>query len=347
MVTTHRLPSRSPRAAARQCGALFALAGVVTLPGILSLPERASLLLAIGAADLVCALVAWTLPWQQWSPLWPATLSVPAFMVIALATWTMGGYISGTAPFLLLVFVWVGLNFPPWVTWAITPLGTIAYVVPLVASQTERVVIGSVFVMMPVVVGIALLVGRQIAAVEAARDDAIRLARTDGLTHLRNRLALNDDLEAIHARAIRNHSGYAVALFDVDFFKRYNDSQGHLAGDEVLRQVAAIFTTNTRKADLVYRYGGEEFLVLLSDQDLASAVIGAERVRAAVEAQRMPHPHGLGGVVTVSVGVAAFTAFHPQDPDAVLRHADDALYRAKETGRNRVCAPAPRESLAD
>ncbi|GAB2821992.1 hypothetical protein GCM10027200_21770 [Lentzea nigeriaca] len=324
---------------------MFALAGLVALPGMLTLPEQAWLLLEICAADLTCAAVAWLLPWERCSPLWPAVLSVPALAIIALSTWVMGGFVSGTAPFLLLVFVWMGMNFPAWVIWAITPLGTISYVVPLILTQSHHVVVGSVFLMMPVVVGIARLVGRQIASLEQARDDlavaheeAVRLARTDPLTEVRNRLSLNGDLTAIHARAVRNHSPYSVALYDVDFFKRYNDTQGHQAGDEVLRRVAAAFTATVRAGDQVYRYGGEEFLVVSPDQDLADAERTGERVRAAVEAQRIPHPSGVRDTVTLSVGVGGFDPDRPRDSAEVLREADQALYRAKRNGRNQVCS---------
>ncbi|MCP2243557.1 GGDEF domain-containing protein [Lentzea aerocolonigenes] len=344
MPVTQRLHQRGRRAAARQAGALFALAGVVALPGILTLPDQAPLLLGICAADLICAAFAWLLPWGRWTPLWPAVLSVPALAIVAVSTWAMGGFVSGTAPFLLLVFVWIGLNFPEWVTWAATPLGTVSYVAPLILHEQPHVVVGSVFLMMPVVVGIALLVGRQIRTLEevrdalaAAHDEAVRLACTDPLTQLRNRLSLSNDLGSIHARAVRNHSRYSVALCDVDFFKRYNDTQGHQAGDEVLRKVAEAFTTNIRRGDQVYRYGGEEFLVVSPDQDLASAERTAERIRAAVEAQRIPHPGGIGSSVTLSVGVAAFEPDEPEDVATLLHDADEALYRAKENGRNRVC----------
>jgi diguanylate cyclase (GGDEF)-like protein len=323
---------------------LFALAGVVALPGILTLPDQAPVLLGICTADLICAAFAWLLPWGRWAPLWPAVLSVPALAIVAVSTWAMGGFVSGTAPFLLLVFVWIGLNFPEWVTWGVAPLGAVSYVVPLILHQQPHVVVGSVFLMMPVVVGIALLVGRQIRTLEEVRDalaaaheEAVRLACTDPLTQLRNRLSLTNDLGSIHARAVRNHSRYSVALCDVDFFKRYNDTQGHQAGDEVLRKVAEAFTTSIRRGDQVYRYGGEEFLVVSPDQDLASAERTGERIRAAVEAQRIPHPGGIGSSVTLSVGVAAFEPDEPEDVANLLRDADEALYRAKQNGRNRVC----------
>jgi diguanylate cyclase (GGDEF)-like protein len=341
---TQRLQQRGPQAAARQAGALFALAGAVALPGIVTLPEQTVLLLGICAADLFCAAVAWLLPWGRWAPLWPAVMSVPALAIVAVSTWAMGGFVSGTAPFLLLVFVWIGLNFPSWVTWAITPLGAISYVVPLIVHQQPHVVVGSVFLMMPVVVGIALLVGGQIRTLEEVRDDlaaahaeAVRLACTDPLTQLRNRQSLNSDIASIHARAVRNCSSYSIALCDVDFFKRYNDTQGHQAGDEVLRRVADAFAGNVRAGDQVYRYGGEEFLVVSPDQDLGCAEGTGERIRAAVEALRIPHPEGIGSTVTLSVGVAGFEPDQPRDAAIVLRDADEALYRAKQNGRNRLC----------
>ena len=96
--------------------------------------------------------------------------------------------------------------------------------------------------------------------------DLLDLAHTDPLTQLRNRLSLNDDLATLHARADRRGTGYAIALCDVDFFKSYNDTQGHQAGDDILRQVSSALAKNARAEDLVYRYGGEEFLIVLPDK---------------------------------------------------------------------------------
>jgi diguanylate cyclase (GGDEF)-like protein len=133
-------------------------------------------------------------------------------------------------------------------------------------------------------------------------------------------------------RVARYHHVYSVAVFDVDGFKGYNDGAGHLAGDDVLRRVAGELERQIRTGDAVYRYGGEEFLVLLPEQTIEAAALAAERLRAAVEALAIPHP--AGGVVTVSAGVAAL-----QDdgtPDDLFELADQALYRAKQNGRNRV-----------
>jgi diguanylate cyclase (GGDEF)-like protein len=158
-------------------------------------------------------------------------------------------------------------------------------------------------------------------------------ARHDTLTGLANRLRLAEDLEALCGRVARYGHAYCLALFDLDNFKGYNDGAGHAGGDDVLRAVAAALQHEIRSGDAVYRYGGEEFLVLLPEQTLESAVLAAERLRAAVEALAIPHP--AGGVVTISAGVAGLDDPTYQ-PSQVFELADQALYRAKADGRNRV-----------
>jgi diguanylate cyclase (GGDEF)-like protein len=158
-------------------------------------------------------------------------------------------------------------------------------------------------------------------------------ARHDSLTGLGNRLRLAEDLEVLCGRVQRYRHRYSVALFDIDGFKGYNDNAGHLAGDEVLRRVAGELERQVRTGDALYRYGGEEFLVLLPEQPIDAAGLAAERLRAAVEELALPHP--AGGVVTVSAGVAALSDDECK-PDELFALADQALYRAKEAGRNRV-----------
>jgi diguanylate cyclase (GGDEF)-like protein len=158
-------------------------------------------------------------------------------------------------------------------------------------------------------------------------------ARHDTLTGLGNRLRLAEDLEALCGRVERYGHSYCVALFDIDDFKGYNDAAGHLAGDAALRAVAGALQQQIRTGDAVYRYGGEEFLVLLPEQSLESAGLAAERLHAAVGELRLPHPSG--GVVTVSAGVAGLGEKTTR-PDHVFELADQALYRAKQGGRNRV-----------
>jgi diguanylate cyclase (GGDEF)-like protein len=158
-------------------------------------------------------------------------------------------------------------------------------------------------------------------------------ARHDTLTGLANRLRLAEDLETLCGRVARYGHVYCVALFDLDDFKGVNDAAGHRAGDDVLREIAGVLTREIRTGDAVYRYGGEEFLVLLPEQSIESAQLAAERLREAVERLALPHP--AGGVVTVSAGVAGLDDAGTT-PEQVFELADQALYRAKQAGRNRV-----------
>jgi diguanylate cyclase (GGDEF)-like protein len=164
-----------------------------------------------------------------------------------------------------------------------------------------------------------------------------RAARVDPLTQVSNRLRLEEDLAALQAQVSRYGSRVIVAMCDLDGFKRYNDRYGHLAGDEALRRIANCIRSSLRRADHVYRYGGEEFLVVLHEQTSSDAEAAMERVRAAVEGLAIRHaPDAPHANLTVSVGLA------PIDPagdrgvhDAVAR-ADAALYVAKAAGGNAV-----------
>ncbi|MCL6536361.1 MAG: diguanylate cyclase [Armatimonadetes bacterium] len=156
------------------------------------------------------------------------------------------------------------------------------------------------------------------------------LAITDGLTGLHNHRAFQDYLEEQFQVAMRNKQSLALLLMDVDHFKHYNDTYGHQAGDEVLRQVAQILQANVREGDFVARYGGEEFVVVLPRADLESAVAVAERLRCAVEAAEWSlRP------VTGSFGVACIRP-DMETRQELIEAADQALYQAKKNGRNRV-----------
>lgn len=161
--------------------------------------------------------------------------------------------------------------------------------------------------------------------------------RRDALTGIPNRLALHDDLDQAMARSQRGESTFCIALFDIDHFKNYNDRFGHLGGDETLRAVAQALEAACRAGDSVYRYGGEEFCALFLDQSLDHASIAVERMRAAVQALGREHPlNSAAPVVTVSCGVAAHSGAPGLSAEAVLEHADQALYISKESGRNLV-----------
>ena len=162
-------------------------------------------------------------------------------------------------------------------------------------------------------------------------------ARRDPLTQLRNRLQLQEDLDVLRAQVERYRHRYCLVLFDVDHFKQYNDHYGHLAGDEVLRTVARTIADNCRSGDVAYRYGGEEFLLLvLPEQGPEGALAAVERLRRAVEALAIAHAASPTGVVTISAGIATLVPGEQKSPETLLAEADAALYQAKAAGRNRV-----------
>jgi diguanylate cyclase (GGDEF)-like protein len=159
------------------------------------------------------------------------------------------------------------------------------------------------------------------------------IARVDALTGLHNRRWLADVFARLCARAARGREALSVIMADVDHFKRFNDSRGHLAGDLALQHIARIVTDSLRPQDMAARYGGEEIIVLLPATDIDGALRIAERLRSAVE--RGSDDDETGGL-TISLGVAQLAA--AQSPDELLAVADAALYRAKAAGRNRVSA---------
>jgi diguanylate cyclase (GGDEF)-like protein len=161
-----------------------------------------------------------------------------------------------------------------------------------------------------------------------------QLAYLDGLTGIFNRrffeLRIMEEIE----RARRYGTGLAVIMVDIDQFKRLNDEFGHLLGDEVLRQVSSVFHQQLRKIDVVCRYGGEEFGILLPQTSPEHAIAVAEKLRKTVEQWQFP---GVPRTVTISAGVAAFPD-HGTTRDDLVRAADTGLYAAKQAGRNHVCA---------
>ena len=150
-------------------------------------------------------------------------------------------------------------------------------------------------------------------------------ARLDAGTGLGNRRAMDESLRNMFAMRARYNTRFAIVMFDLDHFKNINDEQGHLAGDEVLLEFAQILAEAGRVTDVVTRYGGEEFLVIMPETGLDSACVFAERVRKSVSAQ-LP--------ITVSSGTAV--ALAGEDPPSLIARADAALYSAKESGRNRT-----------
>jgi diguanylate cyclase (GGDEF)-like protein len=170
---------------------------------------------------------------------------------------------------------------------------------------------------------------RQLQVAEAEKISLEVKAMTDGLTGLFNRRKLNLALEAEIARAFRHRTGFAMIMFDIDHFKVINDTRGHRLGDEVLQALALLIAGTIRKEDILARWGGEEFAILSPCANLEQGRQLAERIRRVVE------DHDIAGVaVTISLGVAHYE--EGDDGDDLTRRADEALYRAKQNGRNRV-----------
>jgi diguanylate cyclase (GGDEF)-like protein len=172
----------------------------------------------------------------------------------------------------------------------------------------------------------------QEARVSELNRELSRTSRIDSLTGVGNRLALDEALSLLLDQGERlRPPQFAVVLFDLDHFKTYNDEHGHPAGDEALSRMGAVLRQVTRRPDLAFRYGGEEFLLLLPDVSLPEAVAVGERVRSAVE----DDVFGVPGF-TVSGGVALCDPADGRDAAPLLRRADGALYLAKRAGRNRI-----------
>jgi diguanylate cyclase (GGDEF)-like protein len=193
-----------------------------------------------------------------------------------------------------------------------------------------------VIILLAGIVSLHRRLAEQRTQLEGLNLELTSLARRDPLTGVGNRRLLQDDLEVLEARVARHGHAYCMALLDVDHFKSYNDTSGHQAGDDVLRTVATELKHQGRGGDMLYRYGGEEFLYILPAQTLASGIAAAERMRRSVEHLAIPHDRNQAGVVTISAGVAMLDPDNIRSAGEVLRDADQALYRAKELGRNRV-----------
>ncbi len=184
-----------------------------------------------------------------------------------------------------------------------------------------------------------IAVGLRNARLTHANDDLERLIEVDPLTEVGNRRRFDLTLDSEWRRCTRNRESLSVVMIDVDYFKEFNDRYGHLAGDTCLQQIAkAISRATMRASDVVTRYGGEEFAVLLAETDLAGAVAVAENIRLGVERLQIPHAGTSLGSVSISAGVATATPAAVDAAMTLVEAADLALYRAKSSGRNRIVA---------
>jgi diguanylate cyclase (GGDEF)-like protein len=190
--------------------------------------------------------------------------------------------------------------------------------------------------------------GKLIAVIETFRDmseqmqaqQALELLATqDALTGIANRRRFDEMMQLEWNRAVRDSRALTLLVVDVDLFKQYNDTYGHQAGDECLKQIAATMSDCVqRTVDVVARYGGEEFSIILPSAGQDGASVVAERIRSAVEQLDLSRTEHGGGPVTVSIGLATTMAKPPANPSMLFSAADAALYQAKREGRNRVVA---------
>jgi two-component system, cell cycle response regulator len=191
-----------------------------------------------------------------------------------------------------------------------------------------------------IVIRAAVAAIRRAQALETTQADNRRLealATTDPLTRVLNRRALLDRLSVEVDRARRYDSGLTMLLLDVDYFKQINDTAGHLAGDNVLRELGGLLEDAMRKVDVIARYGGEEFVAILPETSVDGGVAFAERLRERIAAQDFNVGGGRTVHLTVSIGIATFPSARVDSTEDLFARADEALYRAKSAGRNQVC----------
>jgi diguanylate cyclase (GGDEF)-like protein len=175
--------------------------------------------------------------------------------------------------------------------------------------------------------------------IESLQGELVRSARYDSLTGMYNRGTFLAEFEREVSRSARGGPAFSLAIFDLDQFKQINDRYGHPVGDRVLKAFAEALRASIRKHDVVGRYGGEEFALLMPQTGKETAVRVADRVRRELEARGVS-VDGKRIEMTVSGGIASY-GLDGQDWDALLTAADDALYEAKNAGRNRICAGRP------
>ena len=172
---------------------------------------------------------------------------------------------------------------------------------------------------------------------QKANEELRSLSMIDGLTGLGNRRAMEVDLDHSHSQALRYNRAYSVALFDVDYFKLYNDFYGHKAGDNALRLISDHLSKKIRTCDRLYRYGGEEILLILPETTLNGALILVERILASFADLKIPHEKSSYGFVSLSCGLAGhFEKSAFENWEGLVDQADQGLYASKKGGRNRA-----------
>ena len=285
---------------------LLILYGVALINGRL-LVDAAAVSAGYGALVLVGSAL-----FLAWTPRWHASWLAVAVGLSAVQLLTAPSGREGQAASQLIVTV---------VAAFVSAIGQ-----PLAFQRTQRMLVERFELRR-----LTDLAKRHEETVEDLNRELVRTARVDTVTGIGNRRALDEAILGLTGTRL------AAVLLDLDHFKAFNDGNGHLAGDEALARVGAILRQSVRRDDMVFRYGGEEFLILIPGGDRESAAALAERVRLAVQDDPSGAPWGL----TVSAGVAVADRFSAGNPLGLLRRADVALYQAKRAGRNRVVVDDP------
>lgn len=282
--------------------------------------------------------------------------------------WGIGGlFVHGANPLALtlIVIALQSMLMGGVVTLSILPAAFLAFSVPAIlpmvivlvydGGKIEIILAVYNFLLLGLMTGIAMRVHRSlrrtwqltfekedlVAELTAARDGMSILAETDGLTGLANRRRFNQALEAEFSRSRRSGLPLSLIILDVDYFKNYNDSYGHVAGDSTLQRIGNVLKESCNRAsDVVARYGGEEFAAILPETDQHDAAVLAERIRARTEALAIAHTGShIADHVTVSVGVITSGGERLESTRQLISMADEQLYRAKAQGRNVVVGP--------
>lgn len=293
--------------------------------------------LLVGAAVCFAVAVAAVLftPWERLHPAW-SNMPVAAYCLgVALLRELGGGPTSGYAPLLMVPVVWQAVYGRRAELMAAIGLVFTTYVLPILVldDTTYPATQWRAAVLFTAIVGaVGLLLQNLTHTREALVARLEAEAITDELTGLANRRRFDELLRREVGRARRSATPLAVALIDLDHFKRFNDAHGHLAGDDVLRLVSDQWTANLRDGDELARWGGEEFVVLLPDTEVAEAVEVTVRLLAAAA------PTGRRPPITASAGVAGYVT--GTTAEELLAEADRLLYRAKRDGRDRVASVA-------